>query len=214
MLSVKKPNEDAISDILFNEKDKQLNYSFIKGTLEHRTKEEFEKDERFKSYDLDHYRILLGKGEVIYRRSVEALRGWKHLETEWVDVCYPVPIVVGADVAIIAKAIGIWTVSVCRVIYVIEDEMVPFKRFGFGYGTLPMHVTKGEGRFMVEWNTQTDEVFYDYFSFSQPESWYTKIAYPVARYIQDGFAQDSIEAMKYWVKFEKSKANKSDITVV
>jgi uncharacterized protein (UPF0548 family) len=75
------------------------------------------------------------------------------------------------------------------------DDSREIKRFGFAYGTLEKHVAKGEERFLVEWNTKTNHVTFSILSFSQPASWFTKIGYPVARYIQDCFGRDSVKAM-------------------
>lgn len=73
------------------------------------------------------------------------------------------------------------------------------KRYGFAYGTLEQHVENGEERFIVEWNTQTDEVYYEILGFSVQNTWFTKLGAPVARYFQQCFAQDSGKAIQGWV---------------
>lgn len=52
------------------------------------------------------------------------------------------------------------------------------KKFGFAYGTLPIHVERGEERFLIEWNLKTNEVFYEILSFSVPQAWFSSLAYP------------------------------------
>jgi uncharacterized protein (UPF0548 family) len=120
---------------------------------------------------------------------------------------------VGAIVAICAYALGVWTVSACRIVYTVneQDDAHPIKRFGFGYGTLgksifthesdraEKHVAKGEERFIVEWNTATNEVFYEILAFSQPGTYYTKLGYPVTRWVQDSFGVSSMTAVSDFV---------------
>jgi uncharacterized protein (UPF0548 family) len=84
---------------------------------------------------------------------------------------------------------------------VINEQDETHQRFGFAYGTL-CHVENGEERFIVEWNKKTGEVYYDVFSFSVPQTFLTKMAYPVARYFQDCFAKDSLKALVYSVNYE------------
>jgi uncharacterized protein (UPF0548 family) len=93
--------------------------------------------------------------------------------------------------------------SASRIVYVIEDqEDGKIRKFGFGYGTLPTHVERGEERFLIEWNLESDEVFYDILAFSLPQTWFVKMSYPVARYFQRLFSETSAEMMQQWVKGE------------
>jgi len=200
MLCTTKPTADQVSDFLEEQKDSKLTYSLIKGTLEHNTKEEFLKDERFKEFDLDHHRLKLGQGESIYNKAVEGLKAWKQFNQEWVELHFPgTPIVVGSDIAICARSMALWTMSACRIVYTLEEANDSIKRFGFAYGTLETHVESGEERFLIEWNISTNDVFFDILAFSQPQSWFTKVAYPVARYFQNCFASGALESLFNWV---------------
>ncbi len=112
-----------------------------------------------------------------------------------------VTVVVGNVVAVVAKAFGVWTVSACKIVYIVNetDDSFAVKRFGFAYGTLEQHVAKGEERFMVEWDTTSNDVYFDIMSFSQPGSWFTKIGYPAARFIQDSFGVEAMKVMYEYV---------------
>jgi len=158
----------------------------------------------FEEYDIDQFRALLGKGESVYKRAVEGIKSWKQFQLDWVDLHYPsTPIAVGSNIAIAANSWGIWTLSASRIVYVIEDqEDGKIRKFGFGYGTLPTHVERGEERFLIEWNLESDEVFYDILAFSLPQTWFVKMSYPVARYFQRLFSETSAEMMQQWVKGE------------
>jgi len=122
----------------------------------------------------------------------------------------------GNDVVLVANTCGVWTVSAVRVVYVIEENQMdisPWKRFGFANGTLEDHVETGEERFLLEWNTETDDVFYDILSFSRQNSWFTKFAFPVARYFQKCFADDSSKAMMDWIE-NGQEARKNGVSIV
>eukprot|EP01114_Cavostelium_apophysatum_P014721 TRINITY_DN3884_c0_g1_i2.p1 TRINITY_DN3884_c0_g1~~TRINITY_DN3884_c0_g1_i2.p1 ORF type:complete len:233 (-),score=27.01 TRINITY_DN3884_c0_g1_i2:24-722(-) len=212
-LFVKKPTEAQISEFLEDQRDSKLNYSFSKATLDHHSRDEFTRDERFKLFDIDQHRIKLGSGEQVFRKAVEGLRSWKQFSLDWVELHHPdTPIAVGSNVAIFARTAGVWTASACRIVYVVDDisndplasqmAMQPasnVKRYGFAYGSLDKHVEKGEERFLIEWNTVTNDVTFDILAFSQPGAWFTKLGYPVARWVQDTFAKAALDAMKAWV---------------
>ena len=113
----------------------------------------------------------------------------------WVEAYPPdTPIVVGEIVAVIARAIGLWSLNACRIIYVV-DESVPIRRFGFAYGTLADHVASGEERFLVEWDRATGAVWYDILAFSRPRHFLTRLGYPYMRRTQSRFRKESGAAM-------------------
>jgi uncharacterized protein (UPF0548 family) len=134
---------------------------------------------------------------------------------DWVEVQFAdTPISVGKDVAIVAKSFGVWTLSACRIVYVIEHEDTSVKRFGFAYGTLETHVESGEERFVVEWNLGSDQVVYELFLFSCPNSWFTKLGYPVARYFQSCFTEGSTEALKQWINSDTTNKTQTPVNFV
>jgi len=143
-------------------------------------------------YTVDHNRIQLGIGEETYGRAVEALKNWRQFELGWVVIApRGVPVESGATVAVKARAFGTWSLSACRVVYVIDEG----RRFGFAYGTLPDHVEKGEERFLVEW-LPDDTVWYDILAFSRPRHPLVRLSAPLARRLQKQFARDSLNRMK------------------
>jgi uncharacterized protein (UPF0548 family) len=147
------------------------------------------------SYNVDHNRVLLGKGEANFHRAALALRDWKMFDLGWVRV-YPAeaPIREGENVAVIARWLGIYFLNACRIVDTIHEH-VPIQRFGFAYGTLKDHAARGEERFLVEWDRHTDEVWYDLLAFSQPNQLLARIGYLFVRRLQERFAADSKAAM-------------------
>jgi len=143
-------------------------------------------------YTVDHNRTQLGSGEEAFRRAVDALKLWQHFDLGWVTIVpQRVAIEVGATVAVKAQTLGVWSLSACRVVYVIEQP----RRFGFAYGTLPDHVERGEERFLVEW-LDDDSVWYDILAFSRPRHPLVRLGSPYARTLQKQFARDSLNRMK------------------
>jgi uncharacterized protein (UPF0548 family) len=143
-------------------------------------------------YNVDRNRIQLGNGEVIFKRAVAALKQWRQFELGWVTIVpRGVAVEVGATVAVKARTFGVWSLSACRVVYVIDEP----RRFGFAYGTLSDHVERGEERFLIEW-LEDDYVWYDILAFSRPRHPLVKLGFPYARMLQKQFARDSLNRMK------------------
>ena len=82
----------------------------------------------------------------VFRSAIAALRRWEQFNLGWVEA-WPsnTPIQPGEVVAVMGRALGIWWLNACRVVFVV-DEAGPTSKFGFAYGTLPGHVESGEER--------------------------------------------------------------------
>src|SRR5437870_8509486 len=139
-------------------------------------------------YRHDHSRTRLGIGKSTFDRAVEALRHWRMFALGWAQVIPDdAPIDEGTTVAVVAHHFGFWSMSACRIVYVLVEP----RRFGFAYGTLPAHVERGEERFMVEWCSD-DSVWYDIVPFSRPNHGLVRLCYRMPRRPQKRFARDSI----------------------
>lgn len=146
-------------------------------------------------YILDHNRIQLGEGKETYDRAVDALRRWRQFDLGWVRIVPDTtPLEVGNTVAIKAQTFGLWSLSACRIVYLI-DESSPVRKFGFAYGTLTNHVERGEERFTVELH-EDGAVWYDILAFSRPHQFVVRLGYPYARRLQKQFARESLATMR------------------
>ena len=151
-------------------------------------------------YTVDHTRVKLGTGEQAFDAAKAALRRWEQFRLGWVEAWSPqTPIQPGEVVAVIGRAVGLWWLNSCRIVYVVE-ESGPTRKFGFAYGTLPGHVASGEERFLIEWDASTDCVWYDILAFSRPNHFTTRIGYPVVRRKQKKFGRDSASSMQNAVR--------------
>jgi uncharacterized protein (UPF0548 family) len=68
--------------------------------------------------------------------------------------------------------------------------------FGFAYGTLTNHAEMGEEIFEVIMDPESEEVVYRIRAVSKPRAAWAQIGYPIARYLQERFRQDSISALQ------------------
>lgn len=185
MLSLRKPSVDAISRFLAAQAKRPFTYGSVGATAETPPA----------GYVVDRTRIKLGEGEAVFQSATAALRRWEQFRLGWVDA-WPsdTPIQKGETVAVMGRAVGVWWLNACRIVYVV-DEAGPLSKFGFAYGTLPGHVESGEERFLIEWDQSDDSVWYDIIAFSRPNQFSARLGYPVVRRLQKRFGRDSASAM-------------------
>jgi uncharacterized protein (UPF0548 family) len=148
-------------------------------------------------YHHDFNRIQVGQGERAFAAACDGLRKWQMFPRPWTHVVpADAPIQTDTIVAVVARAMGLWWLNACRIVYVV-DEARPVRRFGFAYGTVD-HAECGEERFTVEW-LEDDSVWYDVRAFSRPRHWTARLGAPVARRLQHKFARESMAAMRSFV---------------
>lgn len=146
-------------------------------------------------YVIDHTRTRLGSGAEVWNAAIRAINEWRMFSMEWLQLCWPdAPILEGTNVAVLIRHFGFWSLNAARIVYTISDRGA-IMRYGFGYGTLLDHSERGEERFLVEWHTQDNSVWYDLFAFSRPQTIAAKLAYPLTRLLQRRFREDSKAAM-------------------
>lgn len=146
-------------------------------------------------YVVDHTRIQLGEGEPVFHAARAALQRWEQFRLGWVEAWSPdTPIQCGEVVAVMGRAMGLWWLNACRIVYVV-DEAGPLSKFGFAYGTLPGHVASGEERFLLEWDRNANSVWYDILAFSRPNHFLTRFGYRLVRHTQKRFGLDSAASM-------------------
>lgn len=185
MVSLRKPSAEFLRQFLREQAGTDFNYAAVGATATTPPN----------GFVIDRTRIRLGTGEPVFEAAQVALRRWKQFQLGWVEAWSPeTPIVAGKDVAVMGRSIGLWWLNACRIVYVVE-ESGPVKRYGFAYGTLPNHIERGEERFLIEWDQETDSVFYDILAFSRPNQFVIRLGYPVVRLRQKQFGRDSAAAM-------------------
>ncbi len=136
-------------------------------------------------YAVNRTRVELGRGEAAFAAACAALRNWEQFRLGWVETWPPdAPLKEGEVVAVMGRAMGLWWLNACRVVYVVDETTPAARRFGFAYGTLPAHVVTGEERFLVEWDLGDDRVWYEILAFSKPWHLLTRLGAPYLRRTQ------------------------------
>jgi uncharacterized protein (UPF0548 family) len=185
VLFFSRPSDAQLDKFLAAAAESRFSYPEVGATL----------SEVPRSYNVDHNRILLGKGEALFHRAALAVRDWKMFDLGWVRISPSAPAIrTGENVAVIARWGSVYFANACRIVDTIHEH-APIQRYGFDYGTLEDHAESGEERFTVEWDRGTDEVWYDILAFSRPNQFLSRVGYPLARRLQKRFANDSKAAM-------------------
>lgn len=185
MFSLTTPSEDEIRRFISKQRDSGFSYPEVGASATAVPTE----------YNIDRNRIQLGRGEITWRRAVEAIRAWQMFRMPWVSLYWPsAPIQAGTELAVAVHHFGFYSLHATRVVYVI-DEDGPIRRFGFAHGTLAEHAARGEERFTVEWNRDEDNISYQILAFSRPRQMLARVGYPLSRSLQRKFASDSKLAM-------------------
>src|SRR4051794_10495816 len=118
MISLRRPSAASVREFLAAQAKLDFTYTAVGATASSPPT----------GYVVDHTRIPLGKGEEVFTRAKDALGRWEQFRLGWVEVRPPgTPIQTGEVVAVIARRVGLWWLSACRVVYVV-DEPGPVRR--------------------------------------------------------------------------------------
>ncbi|HVX12672.1 MAG TPA: DUF1990 domain-containing protein [Pirellulales bacterium] len=192
-LSLRKPTAESIRRFLSEQAGLPFSYAAVGATA----------DEPPGDFVVDHTRIRLGEGEAVFQAGRAALQRWEQFRLGWVEAwSADTPIRPGEVVAVLGRAMGLWWLNSCRIVYVV-DEVGPVTRFGFAYGTLPGHVESGEERFLIEWQRTDNSVWYDILAFSKPNHILARLGYPIVRRLQKRFGRDSAASVLRAVSRER-----------
>jgi uncharacterized protein (UPF0548 family) len=140
----------------------------------------------------DYSRSQIGQGELAFGAAREAFRRWEQFNLGWVQVASPVPKVLpGELVAVEAHTLCLWSMNISRIVEVVDSPT----RFGFMYTTTACHVEEGQERFVIEFEADSESVFYLIEAISRPRHILARIGYPFSRAMQHRFVRDSHSRM-------------------
>ena len=192
-MKFRKPSAANIAEFLEQQRVAPLSYDFAGLSRE------LPYSKTPAGFVLDQRREVIGHGDEAWQRAKQAIREWVMFANGWTELHAPAgPPREGNVVGMLVWIAGLWWLNPCRVLYEIDEESPPLKRFGFGYGTLAEHVERGEERFLVE-QDESGDVWYDLAAFSQPRHPLVRLFSPLARRIQLRFGRDSMQAMRRYV---------------
>ena len=178
----------------------RVSNSMVQDFLERQTRAGFNYQEvgltenatRPTGYFLDSTRVIIGHGHDAFSRAREAFKSWAMHSSPMLRLKpNETKLEVGSGVCLQVGMAGIFLLSACQVVYVIDQS----RSFGFGYGTLCDHPACGEERFLLE-HQENDDVVLSLFAFSKPSSWLYWLGLPVTRLMQAFFTRTYVENMK------------------
>jgi len=146
-------------------------------------------------YRRDHWSRSLGHGEHIFGLAVEALRRWRVHQGAGLIVHAAGPPAVDSVVAMAAPLPIGWIEVVCRVVAVVDQP----DRFGFAYGTLPVHPEQGEESFTVV-RLGDGSTCFEVVAVSRPRQALARLFPPVARRLQAAATNRYLDAMESAVR--------------
>ncbi len=169
MFSVRKPTSAKLATICESAQASPLSYSKYAGAIS--TLNGLTGLHAPPGFSIDHTRSKIGRGPHAFVAAKVAMQQWQHFDLGCVRVANPeTPIAPGEVVAVEVHALGLWSVNLSRILYVIDEP----NRFGFAYGTTPLHAERGEEPSLLEYDPNSGNLSYDLLAISQP-------AHPLAK---------------------------------
>lgn len=145
----------------------------------------------------DRQRIVIGHGAGTWQALLGAIRSWRMFDLPWVILDPPQPpIRAGQIIAFASHQAGLYAINLNRIAYVVDDRTPEGPRFGFAYGTLPVHSVRGEELFLGGWDAETDAVWFEIAQFSRVRHPLARLAYPIARAVQRRFTREALRAVR------------------
>lgn len=195
MISLRRPGPDSIRDLV----PSPDGTSSAAATFGYDEVGATSRPERLRTiadrYTIDRRRFSLGKGRTLFEDASARLFAWRHFEIPWLTLHGAErEVASGAVVATQTRAMGLWFVNPCRVVYR-EDPSDERRRAAFAYGTLVGHVVRGEERFELSHDPASDDVRFEILAFSRPAHPITRLGRPFLRRVQRRFAGDCAAAL-------------------
>ena len=145
-------------------------------------------------YHHDRLSARVGEGDAAWAAAVDGIRAWRmHRGQGFTVVPAAPPIAPGTDVlsAIPLPLPPAHVLAACRVVWVVDEA----DRYGFGYGTLPLHPSTGEEAFVVR-RAGDGGVDLHVTAFSRPHHPLVRLGGPVARRQQARAARGYADALR------------------
>ena len=183
MFRLSRPSRRDVDEFLQTSRELPLSYEPIGLAQQGRS-----------GFRLDQQATIVGAGEQVYRRAVDALHAWAHFDLGWLQL-HPrgAAIVPGTVVAVLVQYLGFWSLNGCRVVYAIGSR--DSTECGFAYGTLTNHAESGEEIFKVRFDPRSGDVSYVIRAVSRPQAPLAWLGLPLARRLQRRFRLASARAL-------------------
>jgi uncharacterized protein (UPF0548 family) len=197
MFLLRRPSEARLAQILARMRDTPFTYDEVGATAA--------ADHLPVGYHHVRAATVLGHGEAAFDAAVDGVRTWELHRRQGFRVVpdggeHP-PIEVGTVAVVDVPLAGpVHVIAACRIAWVVDEP----GRFGFGYGTLPVHPESGEEAFVVE--REDDDagdagaVRLSITAFSRARHPLVRLGGPVARWQQARATQGYLDALAAHVR--------------
>lgn len=199
MISLRRPSERRIQHFLRSQIRGELTYEEVGQTH----------GQMPANYFHNEYSVELGSGAACFAAACDRLQQRSCLQLDWVQLRSDGPPLVGHDLAIVARVMGVWTLNCCRVIDV-RNQTEPTLSdpsqdllFSFAVGTLPRHIMVGEERFAISMDRQTEAVRFSIRSFSRANSLAAIVGGPFIRHYQRRFVEEVAQTLRRGLCLER-----------
>jgi uncharacterized protein (UPF0548 family) len=193
MFLVRRPAGDRLDRLLSDMAGADLTYPEVGATAE--------PDALPAGYHHVRAEAVVGQGDADFAAAIRGIRTWRLHRGQGIRVAPAEPAVApGTDVALVVPSFGLHVLAACRVVWVVDDG----DRFGFGYGTLPVHPESGEEAFVVS-RTPDGEVRLAIVAFSRARHALTRLGGPVARRQQARFTDGYLDALRRHVAVSRDR---------
>jgi uncharacterized protein (UPF0548 family) len=143
----------------------------------------------------------LGDAPGTFEAAVEALRRWEaHRGAGITVVPAGARVETGTVIAQRVRTGPLTSVACCRVVEVVEAA----DRFGFAYGSLPVHPVRGEEAFVVSRDPATGSIRFEVTAFSNPSHPLLRIAPPISRAVQERVTRRYLAAVERYVRAHRA----------
>jgi uncharacterized protein (UPF0548 family) len=188
---VRRPSDAELSQIAASVIDAPFTYDEVAATAR--------PDELPEGYHQVHAARVLGAGDEAFAAAVDGVRRWQlHRRQGFRVAPDDPPVEVGTVVAVDVSLVALHVIATCRIAWVVDE----LDRFGFGYGTLPIHPESGEEAFVVERDPHdaAGTVRLVITAFSRPRHPLVRLAGPMARRQQARATQGYLDALAAYVR--------------
>ena len=137
----------------------------------------------------------LGRGDEAWERARRGLDTWAAHRAARITVAPPAPALAEGAVVAIAVRLPVGAiVATCRIVRVMDEP----DRYGFAYGTLPLHPEQGEESFLLH-RAPDGGVTFRTRSVARPVHPLARLVPPVARLLIAGYTRAYARGMRAYV---------------
>ncbi|MCB1041886.1 MAG: DUF1990 domain-containing protein [Acidobacteria bacterium] len=144
-------------------------------------------------YHVNHSKCHMGKGREVFDALYQAILDKQMVNLDWVQLDGLVE--EARDMTMHAQVYGMRFRLPLTVVAVFNIQTPIQSIAGFSYGTRKGHLLRGEERFCAIWDHQTDDVWFEICSFSQPARLLSRVGWPLVKHLQRLFLKQSTQKM-------------------